>query len=159
MPCDDPAMIQPAAIRTRRPLLAALYTDAMVLADDTRACIEQPDQDDDDALDPVTRVLLSCEQLRMTTRLMTVLAWLLAWRAVDAGEMDGAVPPRLDAVPLPDAAAIGRFSDRTRMLIDGGVALHRRATFLDAAIVAAATTTVPMVSPALAIQRRLAAAL
>ena len=147
-------MTEPDAVRLRRPLLAALYIDAMVLADDTRAYIEHVPDDDRDMPDPVTRVLLACEQLRMTTRLMTVLAWLLAWRAVDAGEMDGAHLPRLDPAAPSDLAAIGDVPDEARALIEDGIALYRRAAFLDAALAAA-----PVPSPALAMQRRLAAAL
>ncbi len=147
-------MIDTDAARTRRPLLAALYTDAMVLADDTRAYIGHIVGDDDAMADPLDRVLLACEQLRMTTRLMTVLAWLLAWRAVDAGEMDGAHLPRLDPAAPSDLAAIGDVPDEARALIEDGIALYRRAAFLDAALAAA-----PVPSPALAMQRRLAAAL
>jgi regulator of CtrA degradation len=154
MAWEYPAMTEPDAVRLRRPLLAALYIDAMVLADDTRAYIEHVPDDDRDMPDPVTRVLLACEQLRMTTRLMTVLAWLLAWRAVDAGEMDGASPPQLDPVSSSDMAAVDGFPDSARTLIEAGIALYRRAAFLDASIAAA-----PLASPALAMQRRLAAAL
>jgi len=147
-------MIDIDAAHIRRPLLAALYTDAMVLADDTRAYIGDLSEHDDAMADPFARVLLACEQLRMTTRLMTVLAWLLAWRAVDAGEMDGAHLPRLDPAPSSDLDAIEGVSDEARMLIEDGIALYRRAAFLDAALAAA-----PVPSPALAMQRRLAAAL
>jgi len=154
MPCDDIVMIETDAARIRRPLLAALYTDAMLLADDTRAHIEHPDEQGDGRLDPLGRVLLSCEQLRMTTRLMIVLAWLLAWRAIDAGEMDENARPRLEAMPLPDIAALAGFPDQARALIDDGIALYRRAAFLDEAM-----ARTPAVSPALVMQRRLAAAL
>ncbi|GAA3715036.1 hypothetical protein GCM10022268_24630 [Sphingomonas cynarae] len=147
-------MIETDAARIRRPLLSALYTDAMLLADDTRAWIEHPDEQGGDRLDPLAGILLSCEQLRMTTRLMIVLAWLLAWRAVDAGEMDGKAQPRLEAMPLPDMAALASFPDQARALIDDGMALYRRAVFLDEAM-----AQPPAVSPALAMQRRLAAAL
>lgn len=37
--------------------------------------------------DQLTRLRASCESLRVTTRLMHVLAWLMALRAVEAGEM------------------------------------------------------------------------
>ncbi len=154
MPCDDIVMIETDAARIRRPLLSALYTDAMLLADDTRAYIEHPDEQEDSHLDPLARILLSCEQLRMTTRLMIVMAWLLAWRAVDAGEMDESARPRLEAMPMPDIAALASLPDQARALIDAGIALYRRAAFLDEAM-----ARTPAVSPALAMQQRLAAAL
>ncbi len=147
-------MIDTDADRLRRPLLAALYTDAMVLADDTRAHIEYAVDHQATMSDPVGRVLLACEQLRMTTRLMTVLAWLLAWRAVDAGEMDGAQVPRLDPAPASELASIAGVPDAARVLIEDGIALYRRAAFLDAAMAAE-----PAASPALAMQARLTAML
>ena len=45
---------------------------------------------------PVRAGRLPCESLKVTTRLMHVIAWLLTQRAVDAGEMrrDGRRPER-----------------------------------------------------------------
>lgn len=68
-------------------LVSTLYTEAMLLADDTRAYFDQRGRDDRDALDPLQRVMFSCESLKVTTRLMHVIAWLLTHRAVENGEI------------------------------------------------------------------------
>ncbi len=150
------------AARFRRRLLAALYTDAMVLADDMRAVAEHRLAIDADAArDPVDRVLASCEQLRMTTRLMSVLSWLLTWRSIDAGETVMEAPPRLDPLPKSDIGTTASLPDDLRVLSEDGMALYRRAAFLDGAIAdgAIADGAMRSASPARAIQHRLAAAL
>jgi len=150
-------MTKTDAARFRRRLLSALYTDAMVLADDMRAVAEYRLAIDADAgRDPVDRVLASCEQLRMTTRLMTVLSWLLTWRSIDAGETDLAAAPRLDPLPRSDIGITASLPDDLRVLSEDGMALYRRAAFLDTAIAGGAMGST---SPARAIQHRLAAAI
>lgn len=73
-------------------LIDSLYTEAMVLADEARSYFDQGGLADREALTPMLRVTLSCESLRVTTRLMHVLSWLLTQRAIDAGQM-AAVDP------------------------------------------------------------------
>ena len=68
-------------------LVDALYVEAMVLADEARSYFDTIGRDDRLSLDPIDRVGFSCESLKVTTRLMHVIAWLLTQRAVDAGEM------------------------------------------------------------------------
>lgn len=68
-------------------LVESLYCEAMVLADEARSYFERDDQADTDALDAVDRVNLSCESLRVTTRLMHSIAWLLNQKAYFAGEI------------------------------------------------------------------------
>ena len=115
----------------------ALYIEAMVLADEARSYFDTQARDDRLDLDPADRVALSCESLRVTTRLMHVIAWLLTQRAVRAGELtraESAVPERRlgEATPidesllprLPEAAAeiiraSGELYDRVRRLDQG----------------------------------------
>jgi regulator of CtrA degradation len=150
-------MTRPDATCLRRRLLSSLYVDAMVLADDLRAVAEHRLAIDADAgRDPVDRVLASCEQLRMTTRLMSVLSWLLIWRSIDAGETVMEATPRLEPLPRSDIGTTASLPDDLRVLSEDGMALYRRAAFLDAAI---ADGAMGSASPARAIQHRLAAAI
>ena len=66
-------------------LIDGLYTEAMLLADEVRAYFDDVGRDARDLLDPIERVLFSCESLKVTTRLMHVIAWLLTQRAVEVG--------------------------------------------------------------------------
>jgi regulator of CtrA degradation len=79
--------IEEARTRMTSKLINALYTEAMVLADEARGYFDRHGKDDRMALDPLLRVGFSCESLKVTTRLMHVIAWLLTQRAVEAGEL------------------------------------------------------------------------
>jgi regulator of CtrA degradation len=68
-------------------LVDSLYVEAMLLADEARAYFDKHGRDDRMGLDPLVRVGFSCESLKVTTRLMHVVAWLLTQRAVEAGEL------------------------------------------------------------------------
>jgi len=68
-------------------LVDSLYVEAMVLADEARSYFDSAARDDRLGLEPVDRVGFSCESLKVTTRLMHVIAWLLTQRAVTAGEL------------------------------------------------------------------------
>lgn len=67
-------------------LVDSLYVEAMLLADEARAYFDKHGRDDRMGLDPLVRVGFSCESLKVTTRLMHIVAWLLTQRAVAAGE-------------------------------------------------------------------------
>lgn len=146
-----------AESRMHRRLADGLYLDAMLLADEARAYFEEAGRDERDGLDPYARVAFSCESLRVTTRLMHVLAFLLTRRAVDAGELTAtqALEPsrRLGETPAFDPAAAARLPGRAQALAEGSAALYRRAAALDVALASAE----PVASPALAMQARLAA--
>lgn len=64
----------------------ALYVEAMVLADEARAYFDEACQDDRNQMSPLIRVTFSCESLKVTTRLMHVIAWLLSQKAISRGE-------------------------------------------------------------------------
>jgi regulator of CtrA degradation len=75
----------------------SFYTEAMVLADEARAYFDEAGRDDRGALDPFVRVAFACESLKVTTRIMHIVAWLLTQRAVESGEIisaDGRRPER-----------------------------------------------------------------
>jgi regulator of CtrA degradation len=77
-------------------LVDSLYIEAMLLADEARAYFDKNGRDDRLALDPLVRVGFSCESLKVTTRLMHIVAWLLTQRAVEAGELTAAQARRPD---------------------------------------------------------------
>lgn len=70
-------------------LIDSLYVEAMLLADEARTYFDKHGRDDRVSLDPLVRVGFSCESLKVTTRLMHIVAWLLTQRAVAAGELSG----------------------------------------------------------------------
>jgi regulator of CtrA degradation len=65
----------------------SLYVEAMVLADEARAYFDSAGRDDRLALDPRVRIGFACESLKVTTRLMQIIAWLMTQRALTAGEL------------------------------------------------------------------------
>ena len=68
-------------------LVNSLYTEAMLLADEARGYFDVFGRAERESLPPLERVNFSCESLKVTTRLMHVIAWLLTQRAVEAGEL------------------------------------------------------------------------
>ena len=70
-------------------LIDSLYTEAMLLADEARAYFDQAGRDERLTLDPFARVGFACESLKVTTRVMHIVAWLLTQRAVETGEIRG----------------------------------------------------------------------
>ena len=120
-----------------RRLIDALYVEAMVLADDARSYFDDGGRGDRDALDPLTRVTFSCESLKLTTRLMHVIAWLLTQRAVLTGELaaSDALDPsrRLGEGPVTDTMTIDRLPEPAQALVAASIDLHRRVARLDEA--------------------------
>lgn len=118
-------------------MVDALYVDAMLLADEARAYFDQGARAQRDRLDPIGRVTFSCESLKVTTRLMHIIAWLLTQRAVESGELtpsEAVVPGRrLGPAPVTEDAVLARMPDEAKTLISASVDLHRRVARLDEA--------------------------
>jgi regulator of CtrA degradation len=127
-------MVQDEATLTPR-LVGALYTEAMVLADEARAYFDRFARDERDGLDPVTRVGFSCESLKVTTRLMHIIAWLLTQRAVEAGELSVAQARRpsrrLGEEPESEAAVLAKLPPTARALVASSRDLFARCRRLD----------------------------
>lgn len=70
-----------------RRLIDRLYVDAMVLADEARYYFDDRAAEHREALGRIARVEFACESLKVTTRLMHVIAWLLTQRAILNGEL------------------------------------------------------------------------
>jgi len=129
-------------------LVDSLYVEAMVLADEARAYFDDHGRSDREALDPIIRVSFSCESLKVTTRLMHVVAWLLTRRAVEAGEIDSltrraveageidalearALSRRLGIAPVSEPAAVEQLPALARSLVDASADLYARVARLD----------------------------
>ena len=94
-------------------MIDTLYVEAMLLADEARGYFDQGARIEREALDPLGRVTFSCESLKVTTRLMHIIAWLLTQRAVDSGELSprDALDParRLGDAPVTDDAVLAQM--------------------------------------------------
>jgi regulator of CtrA degradation len=147
----------PIEAHLHRKLVDALHIEAMVLADEARSYFDEAGRAEREALDPLDRVGFSCESLKVTTRLMHVIAWLLTQRAVYAGELQprDALHPsrRLGEPPRSDAASVAVLPLRARALIAASADLHRRVAHLEAGQVDLRPD-----SPARGMQERLALA-
>ena len=144
--------------RIHRRLVDQLYVEAMVLADEARTYFDEDGRVERESLAPLERVGFSCESLKVTTRLMHVIAWLLTQRAVAVGELrphDALHPSRrLGEAPQTDEAAAAALPLRARLLIMASSDLHRRIARLDGPPAADRV----LASPARAMQQRLALA-
>lgn len=136
-------------------LVDSLYTEAMVLADEVRAYFDEIGRDARDALDPMDRVMFSCESLKITTRLMHVIAWLLTQRAVEVGEIsaDGAREPsrRLGGAVASDAATVARLPAEAQRFVEASMTLYTRVARLEAGL----DEDLPAASPARQLHSRL----
>ncbi len=145
-------------LRVHRKMIDSLYVEAMVLADEARGYFDQGARVEREALDPLGRVTFSCESLKVTTRLMHVIAWLLTQRAIDSGELSprDALDParRLGDAPVTDSGVIAQMPVDAQALINASIDIHRRVARLDGA----QTDPMPADSPVQWMQARLAMA-
>ena len=63
------------------------YNEAMSLLVEARNYLAYLEPQDRRGLEPLERLRLCCETMRLTARLTQIMAWLLAQRAVHAGEI------------------------------------------------------------------------
>lgn len=153
------SMTRHSASFIHRRLIDALYTDAMLLADEARGYFDVVGRGERQGLEALNRVAFSCESLKVTTRLMHIIAWLLTQRAVEAGEItqrDALSPSRrLGESPETEAAILAAMPAQAAAIIRTSIELHRRVARLDDTLEAPAA--VP--SPARTMIERLAASL
>ena len=121
-------------------LVDALYVEAMVLADEARSYFDTIGRDDRLSLDPIDRVGFSCESLKVTTRLMHVIAWLLTQRAVAAGELSpaqaGEAERRLGEAPQTDRDLFQRLPETAAGLVQASEDLYDRVSRIDSGQIA-----------------------
>jgi regulator of CtrA degradation len=134
-------------------LVDSLYVEAMVLADEARAYFDEYGSNDRLDLDPVTRVAFSCESLKVTTRLMHIIAWLMTQRAREAGEpmIGDPAERRLGEAAPSDETIIAAMPEQARALIEASSELYERVRRLDLG----GADTGPAPSPARSLLSRL----
>jgi regulator of CtrA degradation len=151
-------MGQQETSRIHRKLIDSLYIEAMLLADEARGYFDALGREERDALEALNRVAFSCESLKVTTRLMHIIAWLLTQRAVDAGELAPgealSQSRRLGEAPETDEALLQAMPPQAVMIILTSIELYRRVARLDESL----DLPVIAVSPARSMMDRLAAA-
>jgi regulator of CtrA degradation len=131
-----------------RKLIASLHVEAMVFSDEARSYFDGFELAERMELSPRTRVVFSCEALKVTTRLMHSVAWLLSHRAAQ-----NAMPSVLGHVPLSDHEAIADLPEEALRIIAASEDLHARIARLAAGLW---ETDIPASSPAFRLQQRLA---
>src|SRR5215204_2216478 len=116
-------------------LIDSLYTEAMLLADEARAYFDEEGREERTSLPPFVRVGFACESLKVTTRIMHIVAWLLTQKAVETGEImspDGRRPERrLGKASDSDAAVVEQLPDSAQRLVNASVDLYARIKRLD----------------------------
>lgn len=146
---------RPREIRLRGRLVNALYTEAMVLADEARAYFDHYGKSERAPLDPLARVNFSCESLKVTTRLMHILAWLLSERSVEMGQMTREAAEdshrKLGEVAETDPQVLASLPAEAVALIASAQDLYERVRRLDDE----APFPTPTASPALGLLDRL----
>jgi regulator of CtrA degradation len=136
-------------------LIDSLYTESMILADGARAYFDEEGREERSALPPFVRVGFACESLKVTTRIMHIVAWLLTQKAVETGEIKGAdgrrPERRLGKANDSDPAVVEQLPDSARRLVNASVDLYARVKRLDEGQMA----DEPVASPARALMGRL----
>ena len=144
-----------AEARITPKLINALYVEAMVLADEARGYFDRHGRDARVALEPLARVSFSVESLKVTTRLMHVIAWLLTQRAFEAGELTpadaGSASRRLGEEPESDPAVLAQLPEGASHLVRASQELFARVARLDAS----QHEEAPATSPARSLLNRL----
>ena len=136
-------------------LVESLYTEAMVLADEARAYFDDAGRSEQRHLEPFARVGFACESLKVTTRIMHIVAWLLTQRAIESGELrrtDGKRPERrLGKANDSDAETVKLLPEEAKRLIAASTDLYDRIRRLDEGQMDGE----PVTSPARALMGRL----
>ena len=143
-------------VRITSRLIDSLYTEAMLLADEARSYFDDAGRDERAMLDPFARVGFACESLKVTTRIMHIVAWLLTQRALESGDIplrDGRRPERrLGNAQDSDPAVVERLPAAAQRLINASADLYARVKRIDEGSLI--ETDIPQ-SPARALMGRL----
>lgn len=152
---EDPSENPEPEARITPRLVDSFYTEAMLLADEARSYFDDAGRDDRSLLDPFVRVNFACESLKVTTRIMHIVAWLLTQRAIETGEIaqrEGRRPERrLGHAQESDPAVVARLPEAAQRLVSASTDLYARVKRLDEGNVAEE----PPASPARALMGRL----
>lgn len=130
-----------------RKLVDTLYVEAMVLANEARAYFEDHGVEAREGLPPPLRVGYAVESLKVTTRMMHVIAWLLTWRGEAKGEIaaETARHPdrRLGFTGKSDRDTVEQLPEDARKLIAASEELYKRANLLERNLLNLAKQTGP----------------
>ena len=143
-----------------RGLVDGLYLEAMLMADEARSYFDGRDVAEDGMDDPLRRVAFACESLKVTTRLMHIIAWLLSQRAWQRGEIGDAdlsdEKYRLGKASESDPLLVATFPFAARALIEASLDLYDRVARLqDRLDRMTGSLAMPMINPARALLDRL----
>lgn len=131
---DESDLPQPQVRITSR-LIDSLYTEAMLLADEARSYFDDVGREERASLEPFARVGFACESLKVTTRIMHIVAWLLTQRAIESGEIPlqaGRRPERrLGHAQDSDPAVVDQLPEAARRLINASADLYARVKRID----------------------------
>jgi regulator of CtrA degradation len=131
----DESLPHEPQVRITSRLIDSLYTEAMLLADEARSYFDDIGRDERASLEPFARVGFACESLKVTTRIMHIVAWLLTQRAIESGEIplrEGRRPERrLGHAQDSDEAVIVQLPDAAQRLINASADLYARVKRID----------------------------
>ena len=115
------------------------YKEALDLAREARNFVVYQGSGETAKLDPAVRLVISCESMRVTTRVGQIIAWLLVQKAVHAGELSRAQaaqePYRLAGKKVcedNEMVADEKIPDRLADLLERSHSLYARVARLDA---------------------------
>ena len=152
---DDVTSLNPSGSRITPRLVESLYTEAMLLADEARTYFDAQGRAERTGLDPFVRVGFACESLKVTTRLMHIIAWLLTQRAVESGEIasgqERRPERRLGHAGDSDPQVVEQLPPAAQSLVAASTDLYARVKRLDEE----SLNDVPAASPARALMGRL----
>jgi regulator of CtrA degradation len=110
-----------------RKLIDSLHVEVMVLSDEARSYFDAFGLVDRLQLSPITRVIFSCEALKVTTRLMHSVAWLLSHRAQFATAQDKRHRlTSLGRATPTETSSIIDLPEEAQRLIAGSIDLYTR---------------------------------
>ena len=122
-------------VRITSRLIDSLYTEAMLLADEARSYFDDAGRDERQTLEPFARVGFACESLKVTTRIMHIVAWLLTQRAIESGDIplvEGRRPERrLGNAQDSDPAVVNQLPPSAQRLINSSADLYGRVKRID----------------------------
>ena len=132
---DDSFDLSGPEARITSRLVDALYTEAMLLADEARAYFDDIGKGERLMLEPFARVGFACESLKVTTRVMHIVAWLLTQRAIETGELhqvEGRRPERrLGHATTSEQKVLEQMPPAAQRLIIASSDLYARVQRLD----------------------------
>lgn len=117
-------------------MLHSLYTEVMILADEARAYFER--HQNNGSIAPELAISFSCESLKVTTRLMHSIAWLLSEKAISSGEI---TPDKvknhnreLGFAPASDASLVKALPAYAQYLVSESEVIYARIKRINAQI-------------------------